>query len=117
MEVCSRTDSGKSSLRRRRAPNNLRKTVWACTLIGLAGHTFAQEAPADQGRGAAALDRFLAHVEPLTAEFRQELWTSDQRLVETSAGMFALARPNRFLWRYTEPSELLVVANGEELWT
>jgi outer membrane lipoprotein carrier protein len=64
-----------------------------------------------------ALDTFLADVQTLTADFRQELWTADQRLLETTTGTVALQRPNRFFWRSIEPVELSVIADGEELWT
>ena len=52
----------------------------------------------------------------MTAEFRQELWTADQRLLETATGTLSLKRPNRFLWSYAEPIEQLVVADGMQLW-
>jgi outer membrane lipoprotein carrier protein len=66
--------------------------------------------------GAAALDGFLADVRTLTADFRQELWTADRRLLQTDTGTLSLSRPNRFRWTYDEPSELTVVADGESLW-
>jgi outer membrane lipoprotein carrier protein len=59
---------------------------------------------------------FLNDVRTLTADFRQELWTADQRLLQTETGTLSLARPNRFRWTYTAPSELTVVADGEQLW-
>jgi chaperone LolA len=52
----------------------------------------------------------------LTAEFKQELWTADHRLLQTETGTLALHRPNRFRWTYREPTELTVVADGERLW-
>ena len=106
-------DSGKSSLRRRPAPSSR----LACVLAALAGNAWAQTPGADPRPGVAALDHFLANVHSLTADFQQEIWTADQRLLETTTGTLALARPNRFLWRSAEPVELLVVADGEELWT
>jgi outer membrane lipoprotein carrier protein len=66
--------------------------------------------------GAATLDVFLNDVRTLTADFRQELWTADQRLLQTETGTLSLARPNRFRWTYTAPTELTVVADGEQLW-
>jgi outer membrane lipoprotein carrier protein len=86
-------------------------------LIACAGPAWAQAPSADSGAGVAALDGFLQNVHTLTADFRQELWTADQRLLETTTGTLALQRPNRFLWRSAEPVELTVVADGEELWT
>jgi len=52
----------------------------------------------------------------LTADFRQEIWTADQRLLQTETGTFSLERPNRFRWLYKEPTELTVVADGAQLW-
>ena len=66
--------------------------------------------------GTAALDRFLDEVDTFTAEFEQELTSSDGQLLDTAAGTLSLKRPNRFLWRYETPIEQLVIADGEQLW-
>jgi outer membrane lipoprotein carrier protein len=80
-----------------------------------AGSAAAQPAaPAEDGF--ARLDAFLSGVQSLTAEFKQELWTADHRLLQTETGTLALHRPNRFRWTYREPTELTVVADGERLW-
>ena len=66
--------------------------------------------------GPATLEAFLDDVHSLTADFRQEIWTADQRLLQTETGTFSLERPNRFRWLYKEPTELTVVADGAQLW-
>lgn len=66
--------------------------------------------------GPATLEAFLDDVHSLTADFRQEIWTADQRLLQTETGTFSLERPNRFRWLYREPTELTVVADGAQLW-
>jgi outer membrane lipoprotein carrier protein len=66
--------------------------------------------------GSATLEAFLDGVRSLSAEFRQEIWSDDQRLIQTDTGTLALARPNRFRWIYKEPTELTVVADGTQLW-
>ncbi|HEY8521188.1 MAG TPA: outer membrane lipoprotein chaperone LolA [Gammaproteobacteria bacterium] len=66
--------------------------------------------------GAAALEAFLTDVHSLEAEFAQELWDADNRLLETAKGTVSLERPNRFLWRYSEPLEQVIVADGQEVW-
>jgi outer membrane lipoprotein carrier protein len=78
----------------------------------------AQEpaATVDDATGLAALEAFLADVRSLTAEFEQEIWTADHRLLQTETGTLALERPNRFRWTYREPTELTVVADGTKLW-
>jgi outer membrane lipoprotein carrier protein len=107
-------DSEKCSRRR------LRRAIKHAVLASLAvvASAAAQE-PArtvDDPTGLAALEAFLADVHSLTAEFEQELWSSDHRLLQTETGTLALERPNRFRWVYREPTELTVVADGEKLW-
>src|SRR5688500_13371700 len=53
------------------------------------------------------LEAFLDGVQSLTANFKQELWTADQKLLQTETGTLALKRPNRFRWTYVEPTELI----------
>ena len=106
-------DSGRFSLRRR--PGTIDRGLALPLLILLAGHAWAQSATAEAD-GEQALDSFLNDVRSLTADFRQELWTADQRLLETATGTLSLKRPNRFLWHYVEPIEQSVVADGKDLW-
>jgi chaperone LolA len=81
--------------------------------LGGAANAQSADPPSDS---VAALDRFIADVQSLRAEFSQELWAADDRLIETASGTLALQRPNRFLWRYEAPIEQHVVADGERLW-
>jgi outer membrane lipoprotein carrier protein len=82
-------------------------------LLAATGAAWCQEpGPAS---GEAALDDFLAEIQTLTADFRQDIWTDDQRLLQTTTGRLALQRPNRFLWQSTEPGALTVVSDGETL--
>jgi outer membrane lipoprotein carrier protein len=103
-----RTASARSSRRRPPSPIEL-----AIALALAASGAAAQQSPPD---GASALDSFLADVRTLRADFRQELWTADQQLLQTETGTLSLSRPNRFRWTYTAPTELSVVADGEKLW-
>jgi len=73
-------------------------------------------ATSDAARGLATLEAFLDGVRSLTADFTQELYGADQRLLETETGTLSLARPNRFRWSYVRPTELVVVADGTTLW-
>jgi chaperone LolA len=91
----------------------------AAVTIAAVGAAGAAAQPADTGdtaKGLATLEAFLGGVRSLTADFTQELYSADQRLLETETGTFSLARPNRFRWSYVEPTELVVVADGEKLW-
>ena len=67
-------------------------------------------------RGFATLDAFLDGVRSLTADFEQEILNADQQLVQTDKGSLSLKRPNRFRWNYVDPTELVVAANGKQLW-
>lgn len=62
------------------------------------------------------LHAFLAGLETLTADFRQEVVTRDLELVEEARGRVALKKPGRFRWDYTEPFERVIVADGSRLW-
>jgi outer membrane lipoprotein carrier protein len=83
----------------------------------LAAHcASAQNSPAAAPDGLATLEAFLDGVQSLTADFKQELWTADQELLQTETGSLSLKRPNRFRWTYEEPTELVVGADGRRLW-
>jgi outer membrane lipoprotein carrier protein len=87
------------------------------SLAAVAGASAQEPAETvDDATGLAALEAFLADVRSLSAEFEQEIWTADHRLLQTETGTLALERPNRFRWTYREPTELTVVADGTKLW-
>jgi outer membrane lipoprotein carrier protein len=73
-------------------------------------------APAPDPATAEALEQFLARSDALTADFRQLLLREDGTTAEESSGRFYVSRPGRFRWEYVEPSEQLVVSDGERLW-
>jgi len=106
-------DSGKSSRRRRLRSTRL---PFIC-LVAVCGAPWAQPAAdGEAAAGVATLDAFLRDVHTLTADFKQELWTADQRLLQTETGSLSLRRPNSFRWVYAEPTQLTVVADGKQLW-
>ena len=72
--------------------------------------------PADVLTGEDHLQNFLDEARTVQAEFYQELWSADDQLVEIATGSLSLQRPNQFLWRYREPIEQLVLADGVSLW-
>ena len=76
----------------------------------------AAQAPETGGNGSELLDRFLQATHTLQSDFSQELLDGDGNLIETASGTFSLKRPNRFLWRYSEPFEQQVVADARNLW-
>jgi outer membrane lipoprotein carrier protein len=106
-------DSGRF-LRRR-----LRSLIRHALLVSViaAGSVAAQPTESSgSARGYATIEGFLAEVRSLTADFRQELYNSDQELSQTETGTLSLERPNRFRWNYVDPTELTVVADGSRLW-
>ena len=76
-------------------------------------HAASAQSAAD---GVERLEAFLDGVQSLTARFKQELWTTDQKLLQTDSGSLSLKRPNRFRWSYEDPTELTIVADGARLW-
>ncbi len=66
--------------------------------------------------GSEQLREFLTNVETMSARFSQTLLDEDLAVVEVSAGNFAISRPGRFRWDYTEPYEQLILADGDRLW-
>jgi outer membrane lipoprotein carrier protein len=84
--------------------------------VGAAGAAAQQAVASPQSPGDAALERFLEDVQTLKADFRQQLWSADGKLLDESSGTFALRRPDRFRWDYREPMQQLIVADGDKLW-
>jgi len=118
-------DSVKCSRRRLRVSIEPLAAVLALALAHVAAaqpadagaNAAAAHAPDATARGLATLDAFLSGVMSFTADFTQETYGADGRVVETDTGTLSLARPNRFRWSQTAPSELVVVADGKKLWT
>ena len=109
MAVYRRTDSAKSWRRRLQASTRL-----GLTLFAAAGTAAAQPASGDKTDALATLDKFVAEVHSLTAEFRQEVQTDQEKLVDT--GTLSFERPNRFRWMSRKPNELVVVTDGKTMW-
>jgi outer membrane lipoprotein carrier protein len=98
------------------------RSLTSCLLVSfIAAHGAAAQSAPD---GIARLEAFLDGVHSLTADFKQELWSENGRLQQTDTGSLSLKRPNRFRWTYEaraeekrpDPTELVIVADGEKLW-
>lgn len=63
------------------------------------------------------LKAFWAHTHAAQGSFVQTVSTRAGKKPQTSAGFFMLARPNKLRWSYEKPYKLLLVADGEKLWT
>ncbi|MGB5209867.1 MAG: outer membrane lipoprotein chaperone LolA [Gammaproteobacteria bacterium] len=64
----------------------------------------------------ASLREFLSGTTTLEADFSQALASDGIQDAQISSGRFYLQRPGRFRWDYREPSEQLVISDGEQIW-
>jgi outer membrane lipoprotein carrier protein len=81
----------------------------------LAGLLSMLPAPA----GAAGVDRFreyLRSTQTAQADFEQQVFDRDKKLVQRSRGSFTLQRPGRFRWSYAQPYAQLIVGDGRRVW-
>jgi outer membrane lipoprotein carrier protein len=86
------------------------------TLTAFAALLPSLPAAAEEGDAAAALERFLAAADTLSADFRQVAVDEEGNAGMTSSGRFYVSRPGKFRWEYVEPAEQLVVSDGTRLW-
>jgi len=63
------------------------------------------------------LKAFWAHTHAAQGTFTQSVMTRSGRKPQNSSGHFALARPGKLNWAYDKPYKLLLVADGEKLWS
>lgn len=64
----------------------------------------------------AALSRFIDGVQTLSANFTQVQTDERGKVIATSAGRMALARPGKFRWSYDTPYQQLIVCDGKKIW-
>lgn len=63
------------------------------------------------------LKAFWADTRAAQGTFAQSVATKSGRKPQNSSGSFVLARPGKLRWAYEKPYKLLLVADGEKLWT
>jgi outer membrane lipoprotein carrier protein len=63
------------------------------------------------------LKAFWANTHAAQGTFAQSVVAKSGRKPQNSSGSFAMARPGKLRWAYEKPIKLLLVANGEKLWT
>jgi outer membrane lipoprotein carrier protein len=63
------------------------------------------------------LKAFWANTHAAQGTFAQSVVAKSGRKPQNSAGSFSLARPGKLRWSYEKPYKLLLVADGEKLWT
>ena len=69
---------------------------------------------------AAGLDQlksFWANTQAAQGRFAQSVVAKSGRKPQNSAGSFVFARPGKLRWSYEKPYLLLLVSDGEKLWT
>jgi outer membrane lipoprotein carrier protein len=62
------------------------------------------------------LHSYLANVQGMEGNFRQQVIDSRGRVLEDASGTVAMQRPGRFRWNYQTPFERVIVADGERVW-
>jgi outer membrane lipoprotein carrier protein len=105
---------------RRRRPQSIERVFAPILLTALllacspASAQNPEEPPSIEGLD--QLRQFLDATRTLQADFYQELLGPDGEVIELASGALSIKRPGRFLWRYVEPVEQLVIADGTNLW-
>jgi len=90
----------------------------AAGIAGIAAGTVSAATPgrAQEGSPTAQVEHYLDGLSSWTADFKQTISDSDDKLLRAAAGHLYLQRPGKFRWDYSEPSEQLVLADGKQLW-
>lgn len=84
------------------------------TLILIGGLLFSGLASA---AGIDQLKAFWTNIHAAQGTFAQSVVAKSGRKPQNSTGIFMLARPGKLRWSYEKPYKLLLVADGEKLWT
>jgi len=58
----------------------------------------------------------LARLNFFSADFSQEVQSESGEVLETSTGKLAISKPNLANWYTTEPDELAIVSDGQDVW-
>ncbi|RKZ88971.1 MAG: outer membrane lipoprotein carrier protein LolA [Gammaproteobacteria bacterium] len=68
------------------------------------------------GSATEKLNIFVQTVVTFKANFKQMVLDPDGKLMEEAEGKFALERPGKFRWDYSQPYPQHIVADGERIW-
>lgn len=79
------------------------------------GAVLADNVPGDPGAG--LVDRFVNEMTTMQGRFEQSLLDADGEVLERTSGSLQIQRPGRFRWRYTDPYEQVLVADGLNIWS
>lgn len=64
-----------------------------------------------------SVQRYFQSLQSLRAEFIQQVYDDRSRLMQASSGQMLMQKPGKFRWNYRTPSEQIIVADGERLWS
>lgn len=64
----------------------------------------------------AQLEAFLAKVDSLSAEFKQEVIDESGYVSQVSHGVFYIQKPGKFRWNYQQPFTQEIIANNGRVW-
>ena len=79
-------------------------------LLATAGTAWAE------ARDIQRVERYVARLSTLRADFRQEILDAAGGVREQADGTLLLEKPGRFRWEYRHPSEQLLVSDGKTVW-
>jgi outer membrane lipoprotein carrier protein len=79
-------------------------------IVGLTAGAAAHATPAGD------VEKYLANLATWSADFSQTIEDGHGKVLRSAAGKLYVARPGKFRWDYTEPSEQLVLADGKQIW-
>jgi outer membrane lipoprotein carrier protein len=65
---------------------------------------------------ASDVERYLAGLSSWSADFTQTIEDGQGKVLRSASGKFYLQRPGKFRWDYAEPSQQLVLGDGQEIW-
>jgi outer membrane lipoprotein carrier protein len=88
----------------------------AACWLGLLACLVAPVALAQGGDAVARVDRYLATLKTLSANFSQVVRSRDGQVTDRASGTLSIARPDRFRWDYQKPYLQTIVADGKRLW-
>jgi len=62
------------------------------------------------------LKKFLTNSQTLSSKFKQVLFDKNNKIKQTSEGLFTLSRPGKFRWSYQKPFIQEIVSNSGKVW-
>ena len=86
-------------------------------MVALRGLVLALLLPAAaQASGVDRFQAYLRNTQTARADFEQQVYDRERKLVQRSTGNFAFLRPGRFRWSYAQPYAQLIVGDGTRVW-